>query len=157
MLWLLPPQSKRYKRKPKATRDNGSLGPGGERAISIPQITYDHIDDKDGVFSDESSGNTSLLFSSLLPLKLTSVTIGHVILHLEFSEVTKKCIAYHNTIYFALGSFIDDAVFVVGMFSCTDFINLSMNPILYHYCLYDLNFVIQFKYSFTCALHLFWT
>ncbi|XP_077065991.1 potassium voltage-gated channel subfamily KQT member 1 isoform X1 [Siphateles boraxobius] len=47
--------SKRYKRRPKATRDNGSLGPGGERAISIPQITYDHIDDKDGVFSDGSS------------------------------------------------------------------------------------------------------
>ncbi|XP_058623297.1 potassium voltage-gated channel subfamily KQT member 1 isoform X1 [Onychostoma macrolepis] len=46
--------SKRYKRKPKVTRDNGSLGPG-ERALSIPQITYDHIDDKDGVFSEEST------------------------------------------------------------------------------------------------------
>uniref|UniRef100_A0A8C2KN02 Potassium voltage-gated channel subfamily KQT member 1 n=1 Tax=Cyprinus carpio TaxID=7962 RepID=A0A8C2KN02_CYPCA len=47
--------SKRYKRKPKVTRDNGSLGPGGERTLSIPQITYDHIDDKDGVFSEEST------------------------------------------------------------------------------------------------------
>uniref|UniRef100_A0A9J7XTN1 Potassium voltage-gated channel subfamily KQT member 1 n=1 Tax=Cyprinus carpio carpio TaxID=630221 RepID=A0A9J7XTN1_CYPCA len=47
--------SKRYKRKPKVTRDNGSLGPGGERAVSIPQITYDHIDDKDGVFTEEST------------------------------------------------------------------------------------------------------
>ncbi|XP_059392624.1 potassium voltage-gated channel subfamily KQT member 1 [Carassius carassius] len=40
------------------TRDNGSLGPGGERALSIPQITYDHIDDKDRVFSEESTGTT---------------------------------------------------------------------------------------------------
>uniref|UniRef100_A0A8C2PL87 Potassium voltage-gated channel subfamily KQT member 1 n=1 Tax=Cyprinus carpio TaxID=7962 RepID=A0A8C2PL87_CYPCA len=56
MLSLLSSQSKRYKRKPKVTRDNGSLGPGGERAVSIPQITYDHIDDKDGVFTDESTG-----------------------------------------------------------------------------------------------------
>ncbi|XP_039504041.1 potassium voltage-gated channel subfamily KQT member 1 [Pimephales promelas] len=56
--------SKRYKRKPKAVRDNGSLGRGGERAISIPQITYDHIDDKDAVFSDESSGFTKLFRSS---------------------------------------------------------------------------------------------
>ncbi|XP_048014028.1 potassium voltage-gated channel subfamily KQT member 1 isoform X2 [Megalobrama amblycephala] len=47
--------SKRYKRKPKSMRDNGSLGPGGERALSIPQITYDHIDDKDGDFSEEST------------------------------------------------------------------------------------------------------
>ncbi|XP_016414444.1 potassium voltage-gated channel subfamily KQT member 1-like [Sinocyclocheilus rhinocerous] len=45
--------SKRYKRKPKVTRDNGSLGPGGERTLSIPQITYDHIDDKD--FTEEST------------------------------------------------------------------------------------------------------
>ncbi|KAL1248113.1 hypothetical protein QQF64_023489, partial [Cirrhinus molitorella] len=56
--------SKRYKRKPKAGRDNGSLGPAGERALSIPQITYDHIDDKDGVFSEESTGITKLFRSS---------------------------------------------------------------------------------------------
>ncbi|XP_051740427.1 potassium voltage-gated channel subfamily KQT member 1 isoform X3 [Ctenopharyngodon idella] len=57
--------SKRYKRKPKATRDNGSLGPGGERTLSIPQITYDHIDDKDGVFSEESTGMAKLFRSSV--------------------------------------------------------------------------------------------
>lgn len=47
--------SKRYKRKPKSLRDNGSLGPAGERALSIPQITYDHIKDKDAVFTDDST------------------------------------------------------------------------------------------------------
>uniref|UniRef100_A0A671PKV8 Potassium voltage-gated channel subfamily KQT member 1 n=1 Tax=Sinocyclocheilus anshuiensis TaxID=1608454 RepID=A0A671PKV8_9TELE len=57
---LLSSQSKRYKRKPKVTCDNGSLGPGGGRAISIPQITYDHIDDKDKVFSEESTGESFL-------------------------------------------------------------------------------------------------
>ncbi|XP_052453227.1 potassium voltage-gated channel subfamily KQT member 1 [Carassius gibelio] len=57
--------SKRYKRKPKVTRDNGSLGPGGERALSIPQITYDHIDDKDRVFSEESTGISKLFRSSV--------------------------------------------------------------------------------------------
>ncbi|XP_016086213.1 potassium voltage-gated channel subfamily KQT member 1 [Sinocyclocheilus grahami] len=62
--------SKRYKRKPKVTRDNGSLGPGGERAISIPQITYDHIDDKDEVFSEESTGMTDFLFSQLYNAQL---------------------------------------------------------------------------------------
>uniref|UniRef100_A0A8B9GTA3 Potassium voltage-gated channel subfamily KQT member 1 n=1 Tax=Astyanax mexicanus TaxID=7994 RepID=A0A8B9GTA3_ASTMX len=39
--------SKRYKRRLKSTRDNGSLGNAGEKALSIPQITYDHIDDKE--------------------------------------------------------------------------------------------------------------
>ncbi|KAK9951897.1 hypothetical protein ABG768_017771, partial [Culter alburnus] len=57
--------SKRYKRKPKSMRDNGSLGPGGERALSIPQITYDHIDDKDGDFSEESTGIAKLFRSSV--------------------------------------------------------------------------------------------
>uniref|UniRef100_A0A8C1T6G7 Potassium voltage-gated channel subfamily KQT member 1 n=1 Tax=Cyprinus carpio TaxID=7962 RepID=A0A8C1T6G7_CYPCA len=63
---LLSSQSKRYKRKPKVTRDNGSLGPGGERAVSIPQITYDHIDDKDGVFTDESTGKALTLVKKKL-------------------------------------------------------------------------------------------
>uniref|UniRef100_A0A8C1IH42 Potassium voltage-gated channel subfamily KQT member 1 n=1 Tax=Cyprinus carpio TaxID=7962 RepID=A0A8C1IH42_CYPCA len=58
---------KRYKRKPKVTRDNGSLGPGGERAVSIPQITYDHIDDKDGVFTEESTGKALTLGMLGLP------------------------------------------------------------------------------------------
>uniref|UniRef100_A0A8B9GS53 Potassium voltage-gated channel subfamily KQT member 1 n=1 Tax=Astyanax mexicanus TaxID=7994 RepID=A0A8B9GS53_ASTMX len=39
--------TKRYKRRLKSTRDNGSLGNAGEKALSIPQITYDHIDDKE--------------------------------------------------------------------------------------------------------------
>ncbi|XP_051975724.1 potassium voltage-gated channel subfamily KQT member 1 [Xyrauchen texanus] len=56
--------SKRYKRKPKMMRDNGSLGPGGERAVSIPQITYDHIDDKEEVFPEEPAGITKLFRSS---------------------------------------------------------------------------------------------
>ncbi|KTF87908.1 hypothetical protein cypCar_00045040, partial [Cyprinus carpio] len=63
--------SKRYKRKPKVTRDNGSLGPGGERTLSIPQITYDHIDDKDGVFSEESTGMTDFfMFTQLYNAQL---------------------------------------------------------------------------------------
>uniref|UniRef100_A0A9J8DLB5 Potassium voltage-gated channel subfamily KQT member 1 n=1 Tax=Cyprinus carpio carpio TaxID=630221 RepID=A0A9J8DLB5_CYPCA len=66
MLSLLSSQSKRYKRKPKVTRDNGSLGPGGERAVSIPQITYDHIDDKDGVFTEESTGKALTLVKKKL-------------------------------------------------------------------------------------------
>ncbi|XP_063052741.1 potassium voltage-gated channel subfamily KQT member 1 [Engraulis encrasicolus] len=37
--------SKRYKRKFRS-RDNGSFS-GGDKRLSIPQITYDHIDDKD--------------------------------------------------------------------------------------------------------------
>ncbi|XP_073798646.1 potassium voltage-gated channel subfamily KQT member 1 isoform X10 [Danio rerio] len=56
--------SKRYKRKPKSLRDNGSLGPAGERALSIPQITYDHIEDKDAVFTDDSTGIAKLFRSS---------------------------------------------------------------------------------------------
>ncbi|XP_073798631.1 potassium voltage-gated channel subfamily KQT member 1 isoform X3 [Danio rerio] len=57
--------SKRYKRKPKSLRDNGSLGPAGERALSIPQITYDHIEDKDAVFTDDSTGIAKLFRSSV--------------------------------------------------------------------------------------------
>uniref|UniRef100_A0A9J8AJN0 Potassium voltage-gated channel subfamily KQT member 1 n=1 Tax=Cyprinus carpio carpio TaxID=630221 RepID=A0A9J8AJN0_CYPCA len=72
MLSLLSSQSKRYKRKPKVTRDNGSLGPGGERTLSIPQITYDHIDDKDGVFSEESTGMTDFfMFTQLYNAQLS--------------------------------------------------------------------------------------
>ncbi|XP_057692455.1 potassium voltage-gated channel subfamily KQT member 1 isoform X2 [Corythoichthys intestinalis] len=33
------------KRRMKSMRDNGSIGVSSERAVSIPQITYDHIDD----------------------------------------------------------------------------------------------------------------
>uniref|UniRef100_A0A3B3QFJ5 Potassium voltage-gated channel subfamily KQT member 1 n=1 Tax=Paramormyrops kingsleyae TaxID=1676925 RepID=A0A3B3QFJ5_9TELE len=37
--------SKRYKRKPKASKDNGSAG--ADRGLSVPQITYDHIEDRE--------------------------------------------------------------------------------------------------------------
>uniref|UniRef100_A0A8B9GRF8 Potassium voltage-gated channel subfamily KQT member 1 n=1 Tax=Astyanax mexicanus TaxID=7994 RepID=A0A8B9GRF8_ASTMX len=39
--------TKHLDRRLKSTRDNGSLGNAGEKALSIPQITYDHIDDKE--------------------------------------------------------------------------------------------------------------
>nr|XP_057932383.1 potassium voltage-gated channel subfamily KQT member 1 isoform X2 [Doryrhamphus excisus] len=35
------------KRRLKSTRGNGSIGVSSERAVSIPQITYDHIDDSE--------------------------------------------------------------------------------------------------------------
>ncbi|XP_062403902.1 potassium voltage-gated channel subfamily KQT member 1 [Sardina pilchardus] len=38
--------SKRYKRKLRS-RDNGSFSTAGDKPLSIPQITYDHIDEKD--------------------------------------------------------------------------------------------------------------
>lgn len=110
MLSLLSPQSKRYKRKPKATRDNGSLGPGGERTLSIPQITYDHIDDKDGVFSEESTGNISLPAMIFFSISMESDFYYHRSCNTS-TGATEKCLAYHNTIYFAFGSFIDNAVF----------------------------------------------
>ncbi|XP_037398476.1 potassium voltage-gated channel subfamily KQT member 1 [Pygocentrus nattereri] len=57
--------SKRYKRRLKSTRDNGSLGTAGEKALSIPQITYDHIDDKEDkrevpFFLEEPPGITKM-------------------------------------------------------------------------------------------------
>uniref|UniRef100_A0A8B9J4K4 Potassium voltage-gated channel subfamily KQT member 1 n=1 Tax=Astyanax mexicanus TaxID=7994 RepID=A0A8B9J4K4_ASTMX len=57
--------SKRYKRRLKSTRDNGSLGNAGEKALSIPQITYDHIDDKEDkrevpFFLEEPPGITKI-------------------------------------------------------------------------------------------------
>uniref|UniRef100_A0A3P8XUZ0 Potassium voltage-gated channel subfamily KQT member 1 n=1 Tax=Esox lucius TaxID=8010 RepID=A0A3P8XUZ0_ESOLU len=41
------PKHKRTKRKMKMVRDNGSLNAIGPRKISIPQITFDHIEGKD--------------------------------------------------------------------------------------------------------------
>ncbi|XP_077453563.1 potassium voltage-gated channel subfamily KQT member 1 [Stigmatopora argus] len=38
-------QKKGPKRRMKSIRGNGSIGTSPERAVSIPQITYDHIDD----------------------------------------------------------------------------------------------------------------
>ena len=53
-------QKKGPKRRPKSRR-MGSMGVASERAISIPQITYDHIDDsvekKDvSLFLEEQKG-----------------------------------------------------------------------------------------------------
>ncbi|XP_053338695.1 potassium voltage-gated channel subfamily KQT member 1 [Clarias gariepinus] len=57
--------NRRYRRRLKSTRDNGSLGNSGEKALSIPQITYDHIDDKEDkrdvpFFLEESTGITRM-------------------------------------------------------------------------------------------------
>ncbi|KAF4081515.1 hypothetical protein AMELA_G00162150 [Ameiurus melas] len=57
--------NRRYRRRLKSTRDNGSLGTSGEKALSIPQITYDHIDDKEDkrevpFFLEESTGITKI-------------------------------------------------------------------------------------------------
>ncbi|XP_035012352.1 potassium voltage-gated channel subfamily KQT member 1 isoform X2 [Hippoglossus stenolepis] len=54
--------SKRGTKRRLKSRDNGSMREGSERAISIPQITYDHIDDsgekKDATFFlEEPRGN----------------------------------------------------------------------------------------------------
>ncbi|KAK3526317.1 hypothetical protein QTP70_022748 [Hemibagrus guttatus] len=57
--------NRRYRRRLKSTRDNGSLGNPGEKALAIPQITYDHIDDKEDkrelpFFLEESTGTKSI-------------------------------------------------------------------------------------------------
>ncbi|XP_060770546.1 potassium voltage-gated channel subfamily KQT member 1 isoform X2 [Neoarius graeffei] len=57
--------NRRYRRRLKSTRDNGSLGNSGEKALSIPQITYDHTDDKENkregnFFLEESTGITKM-------------------------------------------------------------------------------------------------
>ncbi|XP_053541912.1 potassium voltage-gated channel subfamily KQT member 1 [Ictalurus punctatus] len=62
---LLYEQNRRYRRRLKSTRDNGSLGTSGEKSLSIPQITYDHIDDKEDkrevpFFLEESTGITKI-------------------------------------------------------------------------------------------------
>nr|XP_020641455.1 potassium voltage-gated channel subfamily KQT member 1-like [Pogona vitticeps] len=68
---ILRRQSKRYKRKGKPGRDNGStsiINPG-ETALSIPQITYDHISDqedkKELSFYLDEPGGRQLSWSSL--------------------------------------------------------------------------------------------
>lgn len=64
---FLLPQARRYKRKGKLGCSNGSapvINPG-ENALSIPQITYDHVDeqeDKDvSFFIGEPRGNLPFL------------------------------------------------------------------------------------------------
>lgn len=67
---FLLPQARRYKRKGKLDCGNGSapvINPG-ENALSIPQITYDHIDEQEdkkdvSFYIDEPGGNLlSLMF-----------------------------------------------------------------------------------------------
>lgn len=65
LLWV---QNRRYRRRLKSTRDNGSLGNSGEKALSIPQITYDHIEDKEDkrevpFFLEESTGTNSTMWA----------------------------------------------------------------------------------------------
>ncbi|XP_042325581.1 potassium voltage-gated channel subfamily KQT member 1-like [Sceloporus undulatus] len=68
---LLRKQSRRYKRKGKPGRDNGStpIMNTGETALSVPQITYEHIDDREekkelNFYLDEPGGR-QLSWSSL--------------------------------------------------------------------------------------------
>ncbi|XP_058263543.1 potassium voltage-gated channel subfamily KQT member 1 [Hemibagrus wyckioides] len=61
--------NRRYRRRLKTSRDNGSLGNSGEKALAIPQITYDHIDDKEDkrevpFFLEESTGITKMFRQS---------------------------------------------------------------------------------------------
>ncbi|KAK1789712.1 hypothetical protein P4O66_015608, partial [Electrophorus voltai] len=65
--------SKRYRRRLKSMRDNGSLGSAGEKSLSIPQITYDHIDDKEDkreepLLNEEPSG-----INPLLVMRITNI------------------------------------------------------------------------------------
>ncbi|KAI1882510.1 hypothetical protein AGOR_G00251500 [Albula goreensis] len=60
--------SRRSKRKSKPSRDNGSVGTVNltDKALSIPQITFDHIDDKDEkkeppFFPEEPTGVSRML------------------------------------------------------------------------------------------------
>ncbi|KAG7454801.1 hypothetical protein MATL_G00263600 [Megalops atlanticus] len=70
--------SKRPKRKAKPSRDNGSVGTVNlaDKAFSIPQITYDHIEDKDEkkeapFFLEEPTGLTRM-FRQTVKKKLES-------------------------------------------------------------------------------------
>lgn len=70
--FLLLPQARRYKRKGKLGCGNDSapvINPG-ENALSIPQITYDHIEEQEGkkdvsFYIDEPGGNLLLLMFRL--------------------------------------------------------------------------------------------
>ncbi|KAL4612777.1 potassium voltage-gated channel subfamily KQT member 1-like [Arapaima gigas] len=57
--------SKRCRKKPKVSRDNGFLGPAvsGEHTLSVPQITFEHVDSADAkreasFFLEEPTGNS---------------------------------------------------------------------------------------------------
>ncbi|XP_026875768.2 potassium voltage-gated channel subfamily KQT member 1 [Electrophorus electricus] len=78
--------SKRYRRRLKSMRDNGSLGSAGEKSLSIPQITYDHIDDKEDkreepLLNEEPSGTlagiTNIFRQTGNPHSWSSFTLSH--------------------------------------------------------------------------------
>uniref|UniRef100_A0A3B4FKC8 Potassium voltage-gated channel subfamily KQT member 1 n=1 Tax=Pundamilia nyererei TaxID=303518 RepID=A0A3B4FKC8_9CICH len=78
-------QKKLNKRRTKC-RGNGSMGGGSERAVSIPQITYDHIDDSEekkdvSFFREEPRGTLARLLKqstaiSRSPNNSTSIDIS---------------------------------------------------------------------------------
>ncbi|XP_067906737.1 potassium voltage-gated channel subfamily KQT member 1 [Heterodontus francisci] len=75
-------QVKKYKRKCKTGRDNETafMMNTGENALSVPQITYDHIDEKDDkkevtFFIDEPAGLTRMFRQSGQQLSWSSLTI----------------------------------------------------------------------------------
>ncbi|XP_062859188.1 potassium voltage-gated channel subfamily KQT member 1 [Trichomycterus rosablanca] len=73
--------SKRYRRRLKSTRDNGSLGNAGEKALSIPQITYDHIDEKEDkrevpFFLEEPTGITKVYKQTVRQHSWSSFTLS---------------------------------------------------------------------------------
>uniref|UniRef100_UPI00398F1DDD potassium voltage-gated channel subfamily KQT member 1 n=1 Tax=Pristiophorus japonicus TaxID=55135 RepID=UPI00398F1DDD len=75
-------QVKKYKKKCKNGRDNetASMMNAGENALTVPQITYDHIDEKDDekevtFFIDEPAGLTRMFRQSGQQLSWSSLTI----------------------------------------------------------------------------------
>ncbi|XP_067855238.1 potassium voltage-gated channel subfamily KQT member 1 [Heptranchias perlo] len=75
-------QVKKYKRKCKTGRDNETafVMNTGENALSVPQITYDHIDDKEDkkevtFFINEPAGLTRMFRQSGRQLSWSSLTI----------------------------------------------------------------------------------
>jgi len=76
---FLLPQARRYKRKGKLGCGNGSapvINPG-ENALSIPQITYDHVDEQEdkkdvSFYIDEPGGNLLSLTFTLAFFKTQS-------------------------------------------------------------------------------------
>ncbi|XP_038636447.1 potassium voltage-gated channel subfamily KQT member 1 isoform X3 [Scyliorhinus canicula] len=73
-------QMKKYKRKCKVGRDNETAFMMNIGEKSVPQITYDHIDEKDDkkevtIFIDEPAGLTRMFRQSGQPLSWSSLTI----------------------------------------------------------------------------------
>ncbi|XP_058046492.1 potassium voltage-gated channel subfamily KQT member 1-like [Ahaetulla prasina] len=94
-------QSKRYKRKGKPGRDNGltSINPG-DTALSIPQITYDFIDDQEdkkelNFYLDEPAG------------KLLTVSFGLGLTRM-FKQTVKKHLEANSGGMSRASSFMED-------------------------------------------------